>query len=244
MGGGENCELYPAGRSGNVAPVPALNVITPLVAGVSLGWLVLLLGAVVLLLFLVWRLPDISKAAADGDRKALGEVLSETGAALIVCVAQGFGIGRVRWAPGTFGSALGLLWFVLLVASGEYWAYVGGMVFGLAVSVVVCGLAERIMKETDPSSVVFDEIAAVPICFLPWVTSAHLKLQAMPPVEQFFTSNAWLLTLMFFVLFRAFDVLKPWPIRQSQKLPGGWGVTVDDVLAAAAVGLISLLFVR
>lgn len=216
----------------------------PLVAGVSLGWIVLLIGAVVLVLFGLWRLPDITEAAAAGDRKALGEVLSETGAALVVCVAQGFGIGRVRRAPGTFGSALGLLWFVLLVASGEYWAYLGGTLFGLVVSVVVCGLAERILKETDPGSVVFDEIAALPICFLPWVTITHLKLQGMPPVEQFFMDRAWLLTGALFVLFRVFDVLKPWPIRQSQKLPGGWGVTVDDVLAAAATGLISLLFVR
>ena len=92
--------------------------------------------------------------------------------------------------------------------------------------------------------VVFDEIAAIPVCFLPWVTSAHLKLQAMPPVEQFFTSGAWLWTAVIFALFRAVDVLKPWPIRQSQALPGGWGVTVDDLLAGIVVGSLSLLFVN
>ena len=95
----------------------APDIITPLIARVSVGWIVVLIGAVVLILFGFWRLPDIMKAAADGDRKALGEVLSETGAALVVCVAQGFGIGRVPFAPGTFGSLLGLLWCVLLVRS-------------------------------------------------------------------------------------------------------------------------------
>jgi phosphatidylglycerophosphatase A len=44
-----------------------------------------------------------------------------------------------------------------------------------------------------------------------------------------------------FALFRFFDVLKPWPVRQSQSLPGGWGVTIDDVLAALYVNLAVLL---
>ena len=221
----------------------APDVITLLLAGIPVGWIVLLIGAVALVLFGLWRLPDITKAAAEGDRKALGQVLTETGVALILCVAQGFGIGRVPVAPGTFGSLLGLLWCVLLVASGEYWAYLAGTLFGLAVSVVVCGLAEKILNETDPPSVVFDEIAAMPVCFAPWVTVACARLQGMPPVEHFLTTGAWLWTAVIFALFRAVDVLKPWPIRQSQQLRGGWGVTVDDLLAGMVVGLISLLFV-
>jgi phosphatidylglycerophosphatase A len=44
-----------------------------------------------------------------------------------------------------------------------------------------------------------------------------------------------------FALFRFFDILKPWPVRQSQKLPGGWGVTVDDVLAAGYVNIVALV---
>ena len=46
-----------------------------------------------------------------------------------------------------------------------------------------------------------------------------------------------------FALFRAFDILKPPPIHQSQRLPGGWGVTVDDVLAAVCVALLSVLLI-
>ena len=45
-------------------------------------------------------------------------------------------------------------------------------------------------------------------------------------------------------LFRVFDIWKPWPIRQIQRLPGGWGVTVDDLLAAVYVAGISLFFIR
>ena len=44
-----------------------------------------------------------------------------------------------------------------------------------------------------------------------------------------------------FAAFRFFDVLKPWPVRQSQRLPGGWGVTMDDVLAALYVNLLAAL---
>ena len=224
--------------------MPMPEALLPILAGISIGWVVLLIALVILILFGAWRLPDITRAAATGDRKQLGEVLSETGAALVVCIAQGFGIGRVRVAPGTFGSLLGLLWFVLLVASGEFWVYLAGTIGGLVVSIPVCGFAEKLLEEKDPGSVVFDEIAAVPVCFLPWVTVGSLKLQGLPPIEQFFTSRAWMLTGAIFVLFRAVDVLKPWPIRQSQKLPGGWGVTMDDLLAAVVVGLASLLFVR
>ena len=63
-------------------------------------------------------------------------------------------------------------------------------------------------------------------------------------LEAFFTSRGLLTVAAIFILFRIFDILKPWPVRQSQRLPGGWGVTVDDLLAAAYAGLLSLLFVR
>ena len=48
-------------------------------------------------------------------------------------------------------------------------------------------------------------------------------------------ARTWPLTLGVFALFRFFDVVKPWPVRQSQALPGGWGITVDDALAAVYV---------
>ena len=57
----------------------------------------------------------------------------------------------------------------------------------------------------------------------------------------FFGGNNWLITLAVFALFRLFDIAKPWPVRQSQSLPGGWGITVDDVLAAVWVAGIVFL---
>ena len=105
-------------------------------------------------------------------------------------------------------------------------------------------MEEKILKQKDPPSVVLDEIIAIPFCFLPWLTLVWLKQGKLPALETFVTGQGLLTVAVIVVLFRIFDILKPWPIRQSQRLPGGWGVTVDDLLAALYVALLSLLFVR
>jgi phosphatidylglycerophosphatase A len=168
------------------------------------------------------------------------------GSRLLLCLAQGCWIGRIPLAPGTFGSLLGTLWFAVLIFAGSLWLYLAGVVAGFAISVWTCGAAEKILREKDPPSVVLDEIVAMPVCFLPWVVHYLQRHQWMPSIEEFFSARTWHFTLAVFILFRAFDILKPWPVRQSQKLPGGLGVTVDDFLAAAYVALIAtaILFRR
>lgn len=158
---------------------------------------------------------------------------------LILWVAQGFGAGRIPVAPGTFGSLIGLLWFFLLIKTGGLWGYLGGTIAGLALSVWLCGKAERILKQTDPSSIVLDELAAMPVCFLPWTLRFWVRDGQWPNPEDFWNANGWVGLLIIFILFRLFDIAKPWPIRRSQSLAGGWGVTMDDVLAAIYVGLAS-----
>ena len=159
-------------------------------------------------------------------------------------VAQGFGVGRIPFAPGTFGSLVGLIWFAVLAASGNFWAYLAGAIEGIAFSVWLCDDAEKILSETDPGSVVLDEIIAVPFCFLPWIGIEWWRHDALPDVSYFFSGRTLWLTLGIVALFRVFDIWKPWPVRQVQRLPGGWGVTVDDLLAAAYVALASIVFVR
>ena len=163
---------------------------------------------------------------------------------MILFFAQGFGVGRIPFAPGTFGSMVGTLWFALLIATKRYELYLFGAVCGIGLSVWLCGAAEKILKQRDPSSVVLDEIIAIPFCFLPWVTQAWLRQHQLPAIDTFLTGRAPYAVLAIFVLFRVFDIWKPWPVRQSQSLPGGWGVTMDDLLAAVYVALLSLLFVR
>jgi phosphatidylglycerophosphatase A len=153
---------------------------------------------------------------------------------VVVWIAQGFGVGRIPFAPGTFGSLVGVLWVFVLLRTGNLWLYVLGTVLGLALSVWMCGAAERILKQTDPGSIVLDEIGAMPVCLVLWLGIAWFQNHQL-------ATPSWPFMGIVFVLFRIFDIAKPWPIRNSQKLPGGWGVTVDDVLAASYVGIIAAL---
>ena len=153
-------------------------------------------------------------------------------------LAQGFGIGRIPVAAGTFGSALGLGWFGLLLAPGNLWIFLAGALVGIGLSVWLCGEGERILQKKDPGSVVLDEVAAIPVCFLGWVGWCVAKTGSVPAPGYFWAQGHWPMTLGVFALFRLFDIAKPWPVKQSQSLPSGWGITIDDLLAAGYVNLV------
>ena len=91
-------------------------------------------------------------------------------------------------------------------------ALVPGIIAGLIVSVVVSPAGERYFGRKDPGQVVIDEIACFPLAMLGLPVTAGYLIAA-------------------FVLFRLFDVVKPPPARQIQRLPAGWGITADDVVA-------------
>jgi phosphatidylglycerophosphatase A len=148
---------------------------------------------------------------------------------ITVSLAQGLGIGRIPWAPGTWGSILGLGWYWLLIrlAPDPSWFFLTAGLAALA-SIWICGQAELILKQQDPSSVVLDEIVALPFCF-----SLTLSGASTHP------SHFWREASAGFVLFRLFDITKPPPIRQLQNLHGGLGVVIDD-LAAALVSAVCL----
>ncbi len=161
---------------------------------------------------------------------------------LVIWLAQGFGIGRIPWAPGTFGSLLGLGWFAILLWIAQ-WSPVAALALFLGsilASVWTCEAAEILLGEKDPGSIVLDEIVALPTCFLGWVFHLWLQLEALPSLDFFFGPTTWFLALGVFLAFRFFDIAKPWPVRQSQDLPRGWGVVLDDQLAALYVNLVVL----
>jgi phosphatidylglycerophosphatase A len=160
----------------------------------------------------------------------------------LLWLAQGFGVGRIPKAPGTFGSVVGFAWFALLLLTGNLWLYLLGTLVGLGLSVWLCGAGEKILKARDPGSIVFDEIAAIPVCFIGWILIGSSKGVGLPTPGYFFSTHL-IPVIGIFIAFRLFDVWKPWPVRQSQSLRGGWGVTVDDALAAIYVNVVVILVI-
>ena len=127
--------------------------------------------------------------------------------------ATGCGVGLAPIAPGTFGSLLGPL-IVWGWQSLERPIYEGILVtlVGIALGVAAAQRESRRRGLSDPGYVVCDEIAAFAIVF------------ALTPVT-------WQTAAIGFAWFRVFDIAKPWPIRQLERLPGGWGIMADDLLA-------------
>lgn len=161
---------------------------------------------------------------------------------LILWLAEGFGIGRVPFAPGTFGTLLGFVWIWALMLSGSRLLYAGGVLAGYFLAVWIGTQAERITGEKDPGRFVLDEIAAMPLAFLPVILAgpAQIEFNALLSIR-----NGWVFAACF-AFFRIFDIGKPWPIGGSQRLPSGWGFVTDDMLAAlyaAAVLWLLILWV-
>src|SRR3954454_1297092 len=119
-------------------------------------------------------------------------------------IAQGFGVGKIPFGPGTFGSVLGLGWFALLLATGNLYLFLIGTIAGIALSVWLCGEGEKILKRKAPGSIVLDEIVAIPVCALGWVWLQWRTAHVLPAADKFFSS--WTLVLFLFVFFRLFDI--------------------------------------
>lgn len=135
-------------------------------------------------------------------------------------LAFGFGTGLAPVAPGTFGSIPGLLlgWATLQLHS---YVQLGIAVSLFAIGVWLCGRCSRNLGVHDHGGIVWDEI-----------TGMYVTLLLAPPTVTGF--------VLAFVLFRVFDIVKPWPIRDlDHRLGGGLGIMLDD-LAAALYALIFL----
>lgn len=142
-----------------------------------------------------------------------------------VCVwgATGMGVGRVPQAPGTFGTLLGLLpaWGIQQLGSGPIQAVAVLALLAVGIFVVRRALP-AIGRGHDPGCVVIDEIATVSLTFFLIPMSSPL------------------LIAVGFLLHRLFDISKPPPARQLERLPGAWGVMADD----CAAGVYSNLALR
>ncbi len=148
---------------------------------------------------------------------------------LPVWVATVAGAGYFPVAPGTVGSAVAVVLVAALDAipltpAGRFalLALLVALIFFLGVW--AAGRSEEFFGRTDPGHVVIDEVAGQMVAFL-----------LVPHAS-------WKLLLAGFALFRFFDVTKPFPAGRAERLPGGWGIMVDDVVAGAyALGALAFL---
>ncbi len=161
---------------------------------------------------------------------------------LILLLAEGVGTGRIPFAPGTFGTAAGFLWIWLLLLPRNLWVYLAGIVAGFFLAVWIGARAEKILNAKDPGSIVIDEIAALPLAFLPAVIST-MKGGTLASFPEFWQGRQILLPLLAFGLFRLFDIWKPAGIKQSQEIPGGWGLVIDDFLAAILAATVLAVYI-
>ncbi len=135
-----------------------------------------------------------------------------------MAIATGVYVGYLPPAPGTLGSLLGLL---LLWPLKPGTVQVLVTLFLIGVGIVVADQAARVIGGQDPPAIVIDEIAGIAVATL-----------LLPPQVQE--------RVVAFVIFRVFDVIKPFPARQAERLPGGFGIVGDDLIA----GLYTNLLVR
>jgi phosphatidylglycerophosphatase A len=169
-------------------------------------------------------------------------------------VATAAGLGYIPLAPGTWGSLAavgitylsgklwGLLWIRMFFPRlggnanvNEPWMFFGGFALDsrvvpltfLAIGIAVLGVwasgrASQFARNDDPQFVVIDEVSGQLLAFV----------LALAPAN-------WKYLLLGFILFRVFDIWKPFPARQAESLPGGWGIMTDDWVAGiyAALGL-------
>jgi phosphatidylglycerophosphatase A len=126
-------------------------------------------------------------------------------------IATAFGSGYSPFAPGTAGSAVGVLLFWPMAALPWPWQ-LGASAVLFVVGSLAAGRVARRVGLKDPGIVVVDEVVGQ------WVT-----LSALP-----FTPVT---VALGFLLFRAMDIAKPWPARDLERVPGGWGIMADDVAA-------------
>ena len=184
---------------------------------------------------------------------------------LSLFIATACGLGYIPIAPGTFGSlaglalalsayqvltALGLDIFQILVVSGTQLDFLLIIQCGITVVLAVLGVwtatrASRYWQQKDPQRVVIDEVSGQHLALLLgsalpvwWRTTNSWA----PPTLGFITYQSplgWKYLLLGFILFRVFDIWKPFPARQAESLRGGLGIMADDWIAGiyAALGI-------
>jgi phosphatidylglycerophosphatase A len=146
-----------------------------------------------------------------------------------------FGLGLLPGAPGTFASVP-----VAIIFSGSlYWGMpliplaiimAGLVLWGAGICIAFGPAIEALTGRKDPPEIVADEFAGQ--------ATAYLIILGLTPAEAI-KNHIWLIAAGGFVLFRLFDIAKPWPIRRLERLPAGLGILADDLMAGLYAGLLT-----
>jgi phosphatidylglycerophosphatase A len=140
-------------------------------------------------------------------------------------LASGFGIGAMPVAPGTFGTLIAIP-FYLFLQHLPLAAYAAVVLVAALVGIWLCDKTAKALGEHDHPAIVWDEMVGY------WLT-----MLAAP--------KGWFWVILGFALFRLFDIWKPWPIGWVDRhVSGGFGIMLDDILAAIYAGLILQVIAR
>ena len=150
-----------------------------------------------------------------------------------------FGLGRLPLAPGTWGSLpvviiFALMWQFHLSGPSISIVMAALTIAGSLICVKFAPAAIAATGKNDPGEVVADELAGQALTFLaiPFFIPVILT-----------TGQICIITSGGFLLFRLFDIAKPWPIRKLEKLPEGWGILADDLLAGVYAAIVLLIVI-
>ncbi len=127
-------------------------------------------------------------------------------------------LGKMK-APGTWGSAAGVIFYLLVMQFLSLGAYLVLTLLLIYLAIGICGAAEKRLGIKDPGMIILDEFVAIPVCFIPFALLAN-------------NMNIGFV-IIGFCLFRFFDIKKPFGIKKLQEYEGGLGCVIDDVAAAA-----------
>ena len=171
---------------------------------------------------------------------------------LIYWLGIGLGSGLPRRAPGTWGTVGGLVAAIPLLMLGFWW-FLAVLIIGLLIGNYICGRTSELMNTPDDPHIVWDEWVGMWIALLPY---AFLGLMLTPDQDGENFGAVFLIMGLFdnpligililllpFLLFRFFDVVKPFPISWAdKKVSGGFGIMLDDILAGVmAAGVLIIM---
>ena len=134
-----------------------------------------------------------------------------------------FYIGKLPLAPGTWASIFAVLCWYFLFQSVNHFVLPAISIFLFLIGGIASDTIVKHSKEHDPSRIVIDEWVGQ------WVALSMMPINIRTGVVAF-------------VAFRIFDIIKPWPVRKMEKIPGGWGIMADDVMAGIMAYFVVLIF--